>query len=90
MTIWKFPLVVTDAQSIDAPSGAVPLSVQIQNGEPCIWMLCDPLATKTRHRIFIHGTGHRLPDESTAERFVGTFQMLGGQLVFHCFYAGEL
>jgi len=45
-SIWKYPLQVTDAQTIDVPEGSEALSVQVQNGTPCLWARVDPAAAK--------------------------------------------
>ncbi len=84
-TIWKFPLYVTDAQTIPVPQGAKFLAVQVQAGEPCLWAMVNPDAPKVPVEIRIHGTGHALPDDSTHYDYIGTFQLDSGALVFHVF-----
>ena len=89
-TIWKFPLKVTDGQNISMPIGAEILTVQAQNGEPCIWALVDPKAD-TEIRFFeIFGTGHPIfSDAGVSRKYISTFQLRGGNLIFHVFeYTG--
>lgn len=83
-TIYKYPLEVTDLQELELPEGAEILTVQMQTGVPCLWALVDPTADKKCRLIRIAGTGHFLNDE-IEHRYIGTFQMAGGQLVFHAF-----
>lgn len=40
-TIWKFPLEVTDEQVLMVPKGAKLLTVQKQDGKPCLWCEVD-------------------------------------------------
>ena len=67
------------------PANAMILSVQTQRGQPCVLALVDPDAPRAPRRLHVYGTGHRVrPD---CGRFVGTFQMAGGNLIFHLFDA---
>ena len=86
-TIWKYPLEVTDEQQILMPTSAQVLSVQLQQGSPCLWALVDPVEPLTLHTFMIHGTGH--PCECGASEYIGTFQQRNGLLVFHVFEVGR-
>lgn len=86
--VWKFPFNVTDRIAITMPKSARILSVDLQRGQPCVWALIDPEKPKRKRRFRLAGTGHPIPYEE-CERFVGTFQMRGGDLVFHLFDLGE-
>ncbi len=89
MTIWKFPLPAPDdVVTLMMPRGAVVLSVQVQHETPCVWALVDPEAPKVPRRFRWAGTGHPL-DLRGFWKFVGTFQLHGGDLVFHLFDLGE-
>lgn len=82
-TIWKFPLSIADEQYVSMPLGSVVLAVQEQNGLPCAWAIVDDAEQATeRVRFCIRGTGHELGDVGD---YVGTFQLHGGDLVFHAF-----
>ena len=82
-TIWKFPLKTTDEQVVEMPSGAEILSVQTQYGEPCVWAMVDPTHKRVAKVFHIFGTGHRIPEAN--RKFIGTYQLEGGALVFHLF-----
>ena len=85
-TIWKFELGVTDKQIVTLPIGAEILSVQTQNETPCLWALVNP-KSETEERVFeMFGTGHPVYcDMGIDRKFIGTFQMRNGRLVFHLF-----
>lgn len=83
-TIWKFELKVTDRQAILLPPNSEPLSVQVQKGAVCLWAMADDKAPATEPlKIRILGTGH--PIIGSIGRHLGTFQLSGGDLVFHAF-----
>lgn len=82
MTIWKFPLQITDVQTIEVPTAGKLLSVQVQHQVPCIWALVDPKQPKELRKIRIYGTGHPIDQLG---QFIGTFQVQAGALVFHVF-----
>jgi hypothetical protein len=86
VTIWKYPVLVTDTFTIHMPTGARILSVQVQDGGAMMWALVDPDAPKVTRTFRVAGTGHKV---DAAGVFVGTFQMLNGRLVFHLFDLGE-
>lgn len=86
-TIYKYPFSVTDEFSLTLPVGARVLCVQTQNDLPCLWAIVDPDAAKEERTFFVRGTGHPLGDVG---RYIGTFQMRGGSLVFHVFEGKEL
>lgn len=82
-TIWKFPLSVTDEQIVQIPGRGVVLTIQEQRGWPCLWAMVDDTQFKNPRTIHIYGTGHPMPDDPG--HYVSTFQMHGGELVFHVF-----
>lgn len=91
--IWKFEPLASEAFSLRMPRGAEILTVQVQHGKPQIWAKVDPTAPVESRRFALFGTGHRIPDERESEhalRYVGTFQVDGGALVFHLFEASPL
>jgi len=85
-TIWKYELEVTDKQFIRMPKDAELLSVQNQNEKPCLWALVKP-NTATEERCFeVFGTGNPIHcDMGVDRKYIGTFQMQKGALVFHLF-----
>lgn len=88
MKIYKYPLPVDDMVKIPMPKGARILSIQTQNGTPEIWALVDESAASVRRGFAVRGTGHSANGLS-ADRYIATFQMHGGSLVFHVFDLGE-
>lgn len=71
-TVWKWPLVLTDAQVLPVPAGAQPLTVQMQ-GPPTLWALVDTDANTRPFEVRIVGTGNRGPDV-TGFTYLGTVQ----------------
>jgi hypothetical protein len=69
---------------LELPKGAKLLTVQIQGHDPCLWYereLDFPLEPRT---IKTFGTGHEMPKDEVL-RYISTYQLIGGQLVFHVF-----
>jgi len=88
--IWKFGLDIIDVQTVSMPEGAKILSVQAQNGMPYLWAEVDVEATPKDRTIEIFGTGHPMRcDMGVSREYIETFQIRGGQLVFHVYeYTG--
>jgi hypothetical protein len=87
MRIWKFTLLGADIQEVIMPKGAKILTVQTQHGNICLWALCNPLASKETRKVAIYGTGN--PISGNCGTYISTFQMFGGDLIFHAFDLGE-
>lgn len=83
-TIWKYPLAITDEQTIRMPIGANILSVQFQGDALCLWAMVDSTIPKEGRHIQIHGTGHDCYDVSSA-KYIGTALQPGVPLVWHVF-----
>jgi hypothetical protein len=82
MTIYKYPL-RPDLQTLRLPADAEILCVQMQRGEPQVWVKLDtdkPLVTRT---LCVYGTGHEM--KGLDSHYIGTFQLMGGELIFHVF-----
>lgn len=86
ITIYKYPLPINDRVTIPMPQHAQVLSVHVQNEVPCIWTLVNPQLPIEQREFRIYGTGHAVED-SDLGKFVGTFLIRGGSLVFHVFEA---
>ena len=84
-TIWKFKLKIDDVQRVEMPLTSKILSIQTQRDKPYMWCLVNPEDEKAFREIIINGTGH--PVEHDA-RYIGTFQIMDGGLVFHVFDNG--
>lgn len=84
MRIWKYRLNIIDEQQLFLPVDAKILTVQTQHGTCYLWTLVNEENTaKELRKIAIYGTGNPLPDNPG--EYIGTFQMRGGDLVFHVF-----
>lgn len=81
--VYKYPLPIGDWVSFSMPSGAEPLCVQVQNGEPFMWARVTVGRPPTTYHFRISGTGHDLG--SNVGKHIGTFQLNDGALVFHVF-----
>lgn len=87
--IYKYPIPIEDRFSLSLPQGARVLCVQTQNNQPQVWVRVDPHALTERRDFFLRGTGHPCGPEIDAARYVGTFQLEGGALVFHLFEVAQ-
>lgn len=79
-SIWKFPLEITDHQTIEVPLGSAPLTVQLQYGQPAAWLVVDPSRESVKFDIECYGTGN--PFHGAVEDYLGTVHMSG---VWHFF-----
>jgi hypothetical protein len=87
-TIWKYRLEVTDKQHLLIPRGSEILCVQTQFDTPCVWVSVpdtDADLTETVS-ILMFGTGQPIFGFMDGYEYLGTFQIMGGSLVFHVFY----
>lgn len=81
--VFKFPLEMSDEQKVLMPVGAKVLTVQMQNGKPCLWAECNPDAECVYRTFLVRGTGH--PIDEIEKEYIGTIQLYGGSLVLHVF-----
>ena len=84
-TIWKYKLEITEQQTIEMPATATFLTMQVQHDVVTVWYLVNPKEDHRPRRFAIYGTGHEMPDEPGT--YLGTFQIVGGALIFHVFEA---
>ena len=86
-TIWKFPITVGDIVKIEMPLYAEILTIQSQFDEPMMWALVDPKQIKEIRYFEVFGTGHSVPDldNDKKRKYINTFQVHGGSLIFHLF-----
>lgn len=83
--IWKFEI-KPNQDIIEMPQGAEILTIQNQNGNACIWALVNPENDTEKRHFEVFGTGHNIYYDMGVERkYINTFQLEGGQLVFHLF-----
>jgi hypothetical protein len=85
MKIWKWELSVADLQIIMMPIGAQVLSVQVHRGAPQLWAMVDETSPAEPRTFATVGTGHTMTKNAIYGRFIGTYQLHGGDLVFHVF-----
>lgn len=83
-TIYKLPIQITDQQTLILPEGFEILTVQTQKGDPYIWVKVDTSQPDANVDIYVYGTGHQVTDETAV--YLGTFQQLGGESVWHVFW----
>jgi hypothetical protein len=83
------PEVDSTVVSMEMPSGARILTVQPQMERPRIWVAVSDDAQPVQRRFRVVPTGIHFEEEEDLGTYVGTFQLYGGQLVFHLFDLGE-
>lgn len=99
--VYKYPLEVVDRQTILMPAGADVIACQAQGDDgmrprnpidplgriperPMLWALVDAHGSPEARTFRTVGTGRDLV-EDVPLRYVGTYQLDGGALVFHVF-----
>jgi hypothetical protein len=80
--IYKYPIPVNDQITLELPKGSEILTIQMQKSEPFIWVLVDIDQLKEERYFYLYGTGMKV---KPGLKYIGTFQMLNGGLVFHLF-----
>jgi hypothetical protein len=84
MRVWKYHIAIQgDPVVIPLPLGARPLSLQMQQGLPCVWVKVDPTMPLVDRSFQWIGTGHDFDQEATID-YVGTLQV-SDAFVFHLF-----
>lgn len=94
-TIHKFP-VASGLFHIHLPKGAKVLTVQTQGpstgsgdtGEPKMWVLFDTDNETERRSFVTFPTGGDISSDTHLD-YIGTFQLAGGNLIFHLFEIGR-
>lgn len=82
--IWKWKVLAQPVTEIKVPRGAEFLSVQMQNGDPVVWAICDPDAPLVICKLRAVPTGAEWNYQPS--RYIGTFQVSQTPpLVFHLF-----
>ena len=83
---WKYDVVMLDRFTVNMPTGAQLLDVQMQGKAPVVWALVDPSRERADRTFRLLGTGEE--GDMTGYAYVGTFQWRMG-LVFHLFVEEE-
>ena len=78
-TIWKYFFEFPQS-TIAMPKGAKIVHVDVQRGEPQMWVLVESTAEKELRTFVVHGTGHPIPEY---HKYVGTYQE--APFVWHIF-----
>ena len=82
--IYKYQLQVADTQKLKLPVGFKILSLQVQDGVPCIWVLLDARSDEYYDCIITTlGAGKNYTYDMGSH--IGTYQLHNGALVFHVF-----
>lgn len=83
--IFKYPVHITDLQTIEMHKGAEILCFQVQEtihgNFPTLWAIVDPDAPKETRSFRVIGTGN--PIENDMREYIGTVQM--PPFVWHLF-----
>jgi len=84
-TIWKFPIKVTDRQTIEAPGIGRILHIGLDpSGGACAWAEVDTDDPPTQVALDIYGTGNPMPPALPgSRRHVGT--IFSGPFVWHAY-----
>lgn len=82
--VYKYELAIDDYVSISMPKGSKILHLDLQYGRPFIWALVDPDAEEETRNFRVAGTGHEIGD-TYCQRYIGSFMLMNGALVFHVF-----
>lgn len=85
LKVFKYPVPVADLFELEMPKDAQILTVQIQGEDIQMWALVDPESPTELRQFRLAGTGHSISVKHTVKRYIGTFQIRGGRLVFHLF-----
>ncbi len=80
--IWKYPI-RPDLNDIQLPVDAEFLCVGVQQEQPQLWVKLDKNKPLVTRRIRVYGTGHEVPN--SPHKYIGTFFLDQGSLVFHVF-----
>jgi hypothetical protein len=86
-TVFKYPLLVTDIQTISTHEGAKALTVgRDPQGTFCLWAEVDTKKTLVEAKVFIVGTGREVPANAT--RYVGS--VVTAHFVWHIYVGKNL
>jgi hypothetical protein len=79
--VFKYPLAITDVQTVEMYSGASILDCQLQDDRIMMWCLVDPTRGTFKTTIYIFATGE--PIDIWPLDFIATVQRKGN--VWHVF-----
>ena len=85
LTVFKYPVKLEDRFALDIPRGGEILTVDMQAEKPQLWALVNPEAYTEKRYFRVAGTGHPIKFNKEDLKFISTFQMMKGALIFHVF-----
>lgn len=86
LKVFKYEVPITDNFTIGLPFRARIIAFQLQHENPFIWALIDDQEKTIIPRYFrLCGTGHDIESHTTHLEYLGTIQMLQGDLIWHLF-----
>lgn len=86
MQILKYTISATKPeQLIDMPISTKILSIQVQQGQACIWALVNTHLPTVTRVIHVITTGEEFAFDYFTHQYVGTFQLEDGNYVAHVF-----
>ncbi len=86
MKIYKYELTAHKVL-LELPRGARILSVQVQHGVPVLWAAVEPTRMLREPRVIrIVATGEEFDADGAS--YISTFQLEGGNLIFHAYEVG--
>jgi hypothetical protein len=87
LAVWKYEFPMVDEFTMELPEDAQILTVQVQPaaGGVRLWALVNAEHPMRPRHFRLAGTGHPIESEMHELRFIGSFQLDDGALVFHLF-----
>lgn len=87
LTVWKYPIVLTDIFTVEMPQGAQILTVQVQASAHgvMLWALVNPAHPVEARTFRLVDTGQPLEEPLTDLRYIGSCQLEQGGVVLHLF-----
>lgn len=81
--IYKYVLPVEDCVEVAMPMNAIPICVQVQKGQVCVWAQVSSRFSTSGRKFYFVGTGHDMP--RMAKKYLGTVQLSEDLLVYHIY-----
>jgi hypothetical protein len=85
--VYKYNFKLSNIIVLTLPKGAEVLSVQEQFDDVAMWAIVNPEAVSEKRYFECYGTGHQMKilELGYVRKHISTFQMSGGNYVFHFF-----
>lgn len=85
VTIYKYPIALTEKIVVDMPKWSQILSFQVQGDTPCLWALIETDNSLVQRQFYVVGTGQNLDalPITRLTQYIGTVQQ--GGFVWHLF-----